>query len=164
MIGSLLTETIHPFGRDGAANTTGAIYGASVSTAGSTSFITVEEITVEMPSNAIITELEYGLTVGLRLTVTTDSPLVKYLIKDNAQSTYDTTASFTSTTLAAVVSTTTLVDFTCYRTVTPSSGTLFSGKGNFQVACQIASNASTSNVIGGVKQGSYLYYSYRLIA
>lgn len=161
--GGLITETINPFGRAGAINTTGAIYGTTVSTSGSTSFIEVENVTVSLPTNAMVKELKVGLTIGLALTATTDSPKVTYNIKDSAQTSYDTLVAFTSTTLMSLVSTTTLVDFSAFGNKTPSDGTYFTGKSTFNVQATVAANASTSKVQGAVKQSSYIQYSYYLI-
>ena len=164
LYGGILTEVFHPFGR-GALTSTGAQYSTMVSTAGSTSYITVEEVTIPMATNAMLKEVEFGLTVGLGISVTTDSPKVKYLIKDDAQTSYDTLIEFTSTTLAAQASTgTTVYDFTCAGMKTPSDGTYFTGKGTFQIACQVAANASTSNARGETKNSSYVSYQYHLVA
>lgn len=162
--GALFTQTIHPFGNTGAINTTGDIFGTSVSTAGSTSFIQVENATVELPTHAILKEVEFGLTMGLSLTATTDSPKVTYNIKDSGQTLYDTLIAFTSTTLAALVSTTTLVDFDAYGRKTPTTGTYFTGKGTFNVQATVAANASTSKVQGAMKQESYITCKYYLTA
>ena len=162
MIGSLIAEVIHPFGR-GALTSTGAQYSATVSTAGSTSFIEVESASLQLPANAMIAEVEFGLTIGLSLTATTDSPKVTYNIKDSGQTSYDSLYAVASTVLAGLVSTTILVDYTGGGRKTPSSGTYFTGKGSFDVQATIASNASTSNARGGMKNSSYLLYSYYLI-
>jgi len=164
MPGAILTEILHPFGRAGGLSSTGATYGTTVSTAGSTSFIAVEEVTLSLPNNVRITELECGLTIGLGITVTTDSPKVTYNIKDNAQSSYDTLKAFTSTTLVSLASTgANSYDFTCLGMIVPSTGTYFTGIGTFQIQATVASNASTSNCKGAMKQTAYVAYSYYLI-
>lgn len=167
--GAILSEVIKPFGRAAgyvATISTGAQYGATVSSAGSTSYITVEEVTMPMPVHAIMLELQIALTTGLGISTTTDSPKLKYLIKDEANASYDTLSTIISTTLAAYASTgTNLTDWTSPGlTVTPSDGTNFTGRGPFNLAVQIASNASTSNARGAVKGSSYLLYNYRLVA
>jgi len=161
--GALLTETIHPFARAGAFNTTGAIYSATVSTAGSTTFVEIEAATISLPTNAMVVEVEFGLTMGLALTVTTDSPKVTFNIKNSAETSYDTLVAFTSTTLAAIVSTTKLVDFTCYGRKTPSDGTYFDGRSTFNLQATAAANVTTSKVQGAMKQSSYVQYSYYLV-
>lgn len=162
--GALFTQTIHPFGMGGAINTTGDIFGASVSTAGSTSFIEVENILVDLPVHAMVKEVELGLTIGLSIATTTASPKVTYNIKDLAQSSYDTLVAFTSTTLLSLALSTPLTDFDCVGRRTPSDGTYFTGKGSFNVQATIASNADTVKAQGAMKQESYVTCKYYLTA
>jgi len=172
--GALITEIIHPFARSGAGNTTGAIYGSTVSTtASSVTQIAVEQVTLRLPSQVVITELEYGLTLGLAISVTTDSPKVFFYAGDSplttttvtsgAPATADTLAALSSTQTLSVVSTTTLVDMTIMGRMTPTTGTYLTGHGSFDVACYIASNATTSLARAAVKQSSYIQYSYYLL-
>jgi len=160
--GGLITEIIHPFGR-GALTSTGTQYSTAVSTSGSTSYIDVEEVTVPLPTNARVLEIEFGLTQAYIINVTTDSPLVQYQIKENAQTSYDTLVSF-GTTVLLTGSTTNIADFTCAGRHTPSDGTYYTGKGTFQIKGQIATSASTSKAAGSMKNSSYLAYSYILQA
>lgn len=161
--GGILTEVIYPFGRAGALNTTGIIYGTTVSTAGSTSFIEIEKATLQIPNNGMVVELELGLTMGFAISVTTDSPKITYNIKDSGQTSYDSLVAFTSTTLVSLASTTALTDFVCSGFKTPSNGTYFTGKGSFDLQATIATNASTSKASGAMKQNTYLRYSYYLV-
>jgi len=162
--GGLITEVIHPFGR-GDLTSTGAQYSTVVSSS-TVTYIDVEEITVPLPTNARVKEIEFGLTAGIGISVTTDCPYLRYQIKEDAQTSYDTVITFASSVLAALVSTgsTALVDFTCAGRHTPSDGTYYTGAGQFQVKCQVAANAATSNARGAVKNSSYLAYSYILQA
>lgn len=159
---SLLTEVVYPFAY-GALTTTGAQYGGTISTAGSTAYVDIEEVTVAMPTQCQIVELEVGLTMGLTLTVTTDSPKVSYTIGNSSETSHDTLALYTSTKLASLVSTTTFVDFTCAgRFTTPSDGTYFTGNGPFTITAMAAANATTSKVQGAMKNTSYVRYKYYL--
>ncbi len=164
MIGSLFTEVLHPFGRAGGLSSTGATYGTTVSTTGSTSFIAVEAPTVQLPANAHVIEVEFGLTIGLGITTTTDSPKVTYNIKDNDQSSYDTLKAFTSTTLMSLATAAAnSYNFTCSGRITPSDGTYFTGQGSFDIQATVAANVSTSNCLGAMKQSSYVIYTYYLL-
>ena len=159
--GGLLTEILHPFGGAGGITSTGAAYGTTVSSAGSTSFIEVEEVLIRIPEQAQIIELEVGLTMGLAITTTTDGPKVTYNIKNSANSTYDVLKAVVSDTLISIVSTTTLVDHTEQGIAdTPSDGTQFTGNGSFQIQATVAANVSTSNALGAMKQTSFLIVSY----
>ncbi len=160
MPGALLTEILHPFGR-GTLNTTGAVYGTTVSTAGSTSLIQIDTATIRLPQNSLIIELECGLTAGLTLTVTTDSPIIKWLITDTGGTSFDNLLA--STSIASLVSTTTMVDVTYSGRITPTSGTYFTGRGSFDVILQTAASASTSKAQAAVKSSTYFMYSYFLL-
>ena len=162
--GSVFTEIIHPFGR-GDLTSTGTQYSTAVSSA-TVTYTDVEEVTVQLPDNARVLEVEFGLTAGIGISVTTDCPYLRYQIKENAQTSYDTLITFASSVLAALVSTgsTALVDFTCAGRHSPSGGTYYTGVGQFQVKCQVAANAATSNARGSMKNSSYLAYSYILQA
>jgi hypothetical protein len=161
MPGALLTEILHPFGR-GTLNTTGAVYGTTVSTAGSTSFIACDNATIRVPTNAVITELEVGFTIGMTIaTATTNAPALKLLITDTGGTSYDNLLA--STTLLSFVSTTNLIDVTYSGRITPTSGTYFTGKGSFDVYAQIASANDTVKATGAVKNSTYFMYSYYLI-
>ena len=160
--GGIITETIHPFGR-GNLTSTGAQYSDAISTAGSTSYIDVEEVTVQLPTNVRVLGIEFGLTQGYTINVTTDSPLIQYQIKEDAQTSYDTLVGFGTTVLLAG-STTIVADFTCSGRHSPSGGTYYTGIGPFQIKGTIATSASTSKAAGRMKNSSYLVYSYILQA
>lgn len=160
--GGVLTETIHPFGR-GDLTSTGVQYSGAISTAGSTSYIDVEEVTVRLPIHAVVLQIEFGLTQGYTVDVTTGSPLVQYQIKEDAQTSYDTLVSF-GTTVLLTGSTTIIADFTAAGRHTPSTGTFYTGKGQFQIKGLIASSISTTKAAGRMKASSYLTYSYYINA
>ncbi len=158
--GSIITETVHPFGR-GALTSTGAQYSATVSSGVVADvFATVETVTVPLPINAMLKEVEYGLTTGLSLTTSTAAVELRYKITDTGGSSYD--AVLTSTSLLSVVSTGALTDVTYSGRQTPSSGTYFTGKGSFDVVCDIGCG-STSKSQGATKNSSYLTYKYYLV-
>lgn len=79
-IGSVITEVIHPFGR-GLTNTTGIAFGTAASTGVSTS-ATVDTANIILPANAILREVECGLTGYFYNTITTGNIRFSWLIKD----------------------------------------------------------------------------------
>ena len=161
-IGSIIPEIMHPFGK-GILSSTGVTYGALVSTAGSTSFITVEEQTVTLPNNAAIKEMEFGLTAEFLSNVSTNDIGYKWEIKDDAQTSYDTLVG--STTINAATSSLTVQDFTWSGRIVVSTGTYFTGNSpTFQVRLSAMSSASTGKAAAAAKNTSYLLLNYRLFA
>lgn len=164
--GALLTEVVHPFARAGAANTTGAIYSATVSTSSPSTpyvFTNIETVTVPLPKNSMITELEFGLTAGYSVTTTTAGFELRYAIRDNGNTT-SVDYLVTSTASSAGITGTTLTDVTYMGRVSPSSGTYFTGKGSFDLLADVASDSATSGKAqGATKQSSYVQYSYYLV-
>ena len=172
-VGSLITEVIHPFGRafgTTSAISTGVQYGTAVSTPNatttqlSTTYYSVEEVTVPLPANAMIVELEIGLTSGVYMSVTTATAIIQGRIKDTGQSSYDTILAAVSTLnggLGAAGST--ILDYTFSRRTTPSDGTYFTGKSSFNMDYQIKSSATTATAAGLPKNSSYLSYTYYLM-
>jgi len=160
MVGSLLTDILHPFGRAGAINTTGAIYGVTVSTGTVADvFATTEKVVVTLPANVGITEIEFGLTAGILIVTTTAAPILKYQITDTGGTSLDTLVA--STNLLSVASSTNMVDVTFSGRKTPSDGTYFTGVGGFDIVALIACG-STTKAAAAVKQSSYVMYSYYL--
>lgn len=159
-VGSLITETIHPFGR-GTLTSTGAQYSTTVSTGiVADVFATLETITVPLPANTKIKEIEYGLTTGLTLVTSTAAVILRYQITDTGGSSYDKLLA--STSLLSVVSTNALCDVTYSGRKTPSDGTYFTGGGGFDIICDVACG-STSKASGATKNSSYIIYKYYLI-
>jgi len=170
---SLITETIHPFGRTfgtTSALSTGVQYGTAVSTPNatttqlSTTYYTVESVTIPQPENMIITELEIGLTAGIYASATTATATLQGRIKDAGQSSYDTLLAAVSTlsgTTGAIG--TTIWDYTFARRATPSDGTYFTGKGSFNIDFQVKASVTTATVAGAAKNSSYITYKYYLI-
>ncbi len=162
--GSVITEMLHPFGRtgtSGALSSTGANYGAVVSSSAvADTFGTVESVTVNMPTNCIIREVEYGLTMGGYLATSTAAFDIRYRITDAGGTSYDTL--LISTALLSVVSTGRFCDVTYAGRNTPSDGTYFTGRGGFTVLGSIACG-STTKAFGAMKQSSYIMYKYNLI-
>ena len=171
--GSLITEVLHPFGRawgTTSALSTGVQYGNAVSTPNatttqlSTTYQTVESISITPLPNAHIVEMEIGLTFGVYASVTTATATVKGRIKDSNQSSYDellaATAGMTGTTGGTG---TTMYDYTLSRRVTPSDGTYWTGERSFDMDFQIKSSVTTATVAGIPKSSSYIAYTYALV-
>ena len=163
--GALMTEVVHPFARAGAANTTGAIYSATVSTSSPSTayvFTNIETVTVPLPKNAMITELEFGLTAGYSVTTTTAGFEERWGIRDTGGTSVDYLVA--STASSAGIALTTLTDVTYMGRKTPSSGTYFTGRGSFDLTADVASDSATSGTAqGATKQSSYVQYSYYLL-
>ncbi len=160
-IGYLLPEIFHPFGK-GTLSSTGVQYGTVVSTAGSTSYISIDEQTIVLPNNVSIKELEFGLTAEFASNVSTNDIGFKWLIKDDSQTLYD--ALVASTTINAATSSLTLADYTYSGRISVSTGTYFTGAPTFQVALRVMSSASTGTANAAAKNTSYLLLNYRLFA
>ncbi len=160
-VGALLTEVLHPFGRAGAVNTTGAIYGTTVSTGiVADIFANIETVNVPLPVNAMITEVEFGLTAGYAVTTTTAGFSLRWKITDKGGTSYD--ALVASTAALVGYTGTSLTDITYMGRKTPSSGTYFTGKGSFDILSDVACG-STSKAQGAVKQSTYIQYTYSLL-
>ncbi len=156
---ALITEIVHPFGR-GALTSTGAQYSAAISSSATANvFTTVESVTIPLPSNAMIKEIQFGLTMGGTITTTTAGFLLRYRITDTGGSNYD--ALLTSTNVTGVVATT-ITDVTYAGNQTPSSGTYFTGRGSFDVLASVGCD-STTKTTGAMKSSSFILYSYQLI-
>ena len=171
--GAVITETIHPFGRAGTATTatlsTGVQFGTNVSTPNatttqlSTTYYTVEQVTVLVPTMGMITELELGLTLGVYINLTTtDTIRSQVLITDAGGATYDTLMISTDEMTATTGGTAGLTEYTRSKRATPSDGTYFTGKGSFDILCQIKCSATTSKAVGAVKNSSYVTCKYIL--
>ena len=167
-IGSLIRETIHPFGRNTIVASTGVTFGLAVSTGVSTS-ATVETQRITLPNNSVIAELECGLVANFYLTVTTGSVRYSWLIKDAAQSSYDL---LTASTVAAAVGTTPAIPASPSTTVATiigypviSTGTYFTGIGPFDISLQqgLEFTPTTDKVVGRTINTSYVSVAYRLI-
>ena len=172
--GALQTEILHPFGRAGSATTatlsTGVQWGNTVSTpnatttALSTTYATVETVTIPVPVNGMIKELEIGLTLGVYIiSTTTDTIRSQVVVADSGGTTYDTLLISTDDMTATTGGTLGLTEYTRSKRATPSDGTYFTGKGPFDVLCQIKCSATTSKAAGAVKNSSYVLYSYYLV-
>ena len=158
--GSLITEVLYPFGRT-ALTSTGAQYSATISTiATADTFATTESAVIPLPGNAIVKELEVGLTMGGYLATSTAAFILAYRIKDSAQTLYDDLLA--STSLTSVVSTGTATDVVYAGRKTPSDGTYFTGKGTFNILATHACG-STSKAMAAMKNSSYVRYIYYLV-
>ncbi len=161
--GSLIQEVIYPFGR-GALTSTGNQYSTTVSTGiVADVFATVESVTVPLPTNAAITELESGLVMGGQLVTSTAAIELRCQIADAvnaAASNYD--ALLTSTSLLSVVSTGALTDVVFSGRTVVSTGTYFTGKGSFVLVASVGCG-STSKAAAATKNASYVRYSYYLV-
>lgn len=170
--GSLITEVLHPFGRAfGAisAISTGVQYGTYVSTPNATTtqlstvYYEVENVTVNLPSNAHITELEYGLTCAVIASATTATATLVVRAKDSDQSSYDSIAPSTASITGSTGTGTTIYDYTFSRRLTPSDGTYFTGESSFDMDFQIKASVTTATVAAAPKNTSYLAYTYYLM-
>jgi hypothetical protein len=164
LYGALITEVIHPFARAGAANTTGAIYSATVSSSAvANTYTNIETVTVPLPKNSMITELEFGLTAGYAETVTTAGFELRWAIRDTGGSSVDYLVVSTAVNIGyAGTSISGTTDVTYMGRITPSSGTYFTGKGSFDLLSDVACD-STGKAQGATKQSSYVQYSYYLL-
>ncbi len=171
-IGSLITETLHPFGRN-TLNTTGQLFGTAVSTGVSTS-ATVESVRITLPDNAVVVELEAGLTAYFYNTITTGNIRFSWLIKDSGNTSYDllvdsTTITAAGTTPTSITSPTTPATDPYFWTMLGrpviSSGTYFTGKGSFDILLQsgLGYTPTGDTVVSRTINSSYVQYSYYLI-
>lgn len=162
--GSLISETLHPFGRAAAANTTGLLYGTTVSSSiVADTYTNIETVTIPVPTNAMVTELEFGLTAGYAVTTTTAGFELRWRITDSGGTSYDTLVASTAALVDyAGTSISGTTDITYFGRITPSSGTYFTGKGPFSILADVACG-STSKAQGAVKQSTYVTYSYYLV-
>ncbi len=162
--GGIFTDIIHPFGRSGtsgALSSTGANYGPVVSSSAvADTFGTVESVTVSLPTNCILKEVEYGLTMGAYLGTSTAALDIRYQITDFGGTSFDVL--LPSTALLSVVPITTITDVTYVGRNTPSDGTYFTGKGSFTVVAGAACG-STTKAFAAMKQSSYIAYKYYLV-
>ncbi len=170
--GSLITEVIHPFGRAFGTTSllsTGVQYGSAVSTPNatttqlSTTYQSVEEVTISLPENALLKEVEIGLTTEIYVNPSTASATLQGRIKDVGQTSYDTILAAVSTLSGHATPSTSHNDYTFSRRTTPSDGTYFTGKGSFNMDFQIKCSVTTSAAAAAPKSSSYLAYTYWLL-
>ena len=161
--GGLITETIYPFGR-GTLTSTGSQYSAVISSSATAlAWTSVEAVSVPLPVNAMMKEVEYGLTCAISVVTTTAAPMIKWEVTDAGGSSYDSLYTAGSTDLLSVT-TTASTDITFAGRNTPSDGTNFTGNGAgldlvLSVAC-----GSTTKAHASAKNSSYVRYSYYLVA
>jgi len=156
--GATLVATFYPFAK-GALTATGIQYSTEKVTS-TDGYETVEEKTVELPQNAIIEEIEFGLTGGFRSSSTGENVLYKWLIKDHSQSSYDTLVAEQTLTTPGITS---LEYSHAGRLSMP--GTYFTGtEYQFDIALQVKSgSAGGETAKGKTKNSSYVRIKYHLI-
>lgn len=170
--GALITELIHPFGRN-VLNSTGVVFGAWCSTAVSTSE-TVSTVRISLPDNAVVTELEVGLTAMFYNTITTGNIRFSWLIKDATQTSYDllvdsTTITAAGTTPTSLPAPTTPASGAYVQTrmgvPVVSGGTYFTGVGSFDIGLQqgLGYTPTGDKVLGATMNSSYVLYNYYLL-
>jgi len=153
----LLEQVEHPFGK-GSLTTTGTQYGSETTGIADSAYVAIPAAaTITLPEGAAIVEVEFGLTMAIKSSETTESMLWKAQGSDAGTAWEDLIGEQTKTAAAA---NSTYVDFSCSGRFAPTGN--FLGANPFYVR-MVAKSAGTAGTMSGkAKNSSYVRALYKM--
>jgi len=150
---TLLVHTEYPFGK-GSLTGDGVQYSSEVTGIDNDAFDAIETVTIVLPANCTLVEIEFGLTLAGKSSGTTDDCLWKAQASDDNSSWEDLCAQQT------ISASTSYADDTVAGRFAPTGN--FTGNSTFYVRFVAKSGGATDTVSAKAKNSSYIRAKYRL--